>query len=86
MLKSNLVVDQLSDELKPIVKKVINQERITEKEGVILYTKAPLALLGTLANTIREQKNGNKNINTLAWMYEKNFIWQGRMEKILGQI
>jgi len=60
MLKSNLVVDQLSDGLKSIVQKVINQERITEKEGVILYTKAPLALLGTLANTIREQKNGNK--------------------------
>ena len=60
MLKSNLVVDQLSGGLKSIVKKVINQERITEEEGKILYTKAPLALLGTLANTIREQKNGNK--------------------------
>ncbi|HIG32243.1 MAG TPA: CofH family radical SAM protein [Flavobacteriales bacterium] len=60
MLTSNLVVDQLSDGLKSIVQKVINQDRITEEEGVILYTKAPLALLGTLANTIREQKNGNK--------------------------
>ena len=39
MLKSNLVVDQLSDGLKSIVEKVITQERITEKEGVILYTK-----------------------------------------------
>ncbi len=60
MLKSNLIVDQLSNGLNSIVQKVINQERITEEEGVILYTKAPLALLGTLANTIREQKNGNK--------------------------
>ena len=53
MLKSNLVLDQLSNRLRSIVHKVINQERITEEEGVILYTKAPLALLGTLADTIR---------------------------------
>ena len=66
MLKSNLVVDQLSDELKFIVQKVINQERITEKEGLTLYTKAPLSLLGTLANTIREQKNGNKTYFNIA--------------------
>jgi len=62
MLKSNLVVEQLSNGLKSIVQKVINQERITEKEGLFLYTKAPLALLATLANTIREQKNDNKRI------------------------
>ena len=60
MLKSNLVIDQLSDGIKPIVQKIINQIRITEEEGLTLYTKAPLALLGMLANTIREQKNGNK--------------------------
>ena len=59
MLKSNLVLDQLSNKLQSIVNKVINQERITEKEGIILYIEAPLSLLGTLANTIREQKNGN---------------------------
>ena len=33
--------------------------RITEEEGLVLYTNAPIALLGTLANAIREKKNGN---------------------------
>ena len=60
MLQTNLVISQLSNGLKPIVQKVIQQERITEKEGIQLYTEAPLSLLGTLANTIREEKNGNK--------------------------
>ena len=60
MLKTNLVIEQLADGLQSIVKKVIQQERITEEEGVKLYTQAPLPLLGTLANAIREEKNGNK--------------------------
>ena len=68
MLNSNLLFDQLSDRLKPIIKKIKSQKRITKKEGVILYKEAPLALLGSIANTIREQKNGdntyfNRNIH-----------------------
>jgi len=68
MLKTNLIVEQLADGLQSIVQKVIQQERITEEEGIKLYTEAPLSLLGTLANAIREQKNGfktyfNKNIH-----------------------
>jgi len=60
MLQTNLVIDQLASGLRTIVQKVIQQERITEEEGIKLYTEAPLSLLGTLANTIREDKNGNK--------------------------
>ena len=60
MLKTNLVIAQLAEGLQPIVQKVIQEERITEEEGMILYTEAPLSLLGTLANAIREDKNGNK--------------------------
>ena len=60
MLKTNLVAAQLDDGLQSIVQKVIQQERITEEEGIKLYTEAPLSLLGTLANAIREDKNGNK--------------------------
>ena len=60
MLKSNIVINQLSDGLKFIVKKVISEERITEKEGIQLYKEAPISLLGSLANSIREKKNGNK--------------------------
>ena len=60
MLKTNLVIAQLSNGLQSIVQKVIQQERITEEEGIKLYTEAPLSLLGSLANSIREKKNGNK--------------------------
>ena len=59
MLKTNLIIEQLASGLKPIVKKIINQERITEAEGVKLYNEASISLLGTLANAIRESKNGN---------------------------
>ena len=60
MLQTNLVIDKLANGLKTIVQKVIQQERITVEEGIKLYTEAPLSLLGTLANAIREDKNGNK--------------------------
>ena len=60
MLKTNLVIAQMANGLQPIVQKVIQEERITEEEGIILYTEAPISLLGTLANAIREDKNGNK--------------------------
>ena len=59
MLKTNIVIEQLADGLQAIVQKVIKQERISEEEGIKLYTEAPLSLLGTLANAIRETKNGN---------------------------
>lgn len=48
------------EELKHIADKVFNGQRITFEEGVILYEKAELGFLGTLANFVREQKNGNK--------------------------
>tara|TARA_B100000768_G_C10898725_1_gene216769 strand:+ start:139 stop:330 length:192 start_codon:yes stop_codon:yes gene_type:complete len=56
MLQTNLFIEQLDSELKPIVIKIINEERITEEEGINLYTKAPITLLGSLANAIREKK------------------------------
>jgi len=60
MLQTNLILEQLDSGLKPIVTKIINQERITEQEGVKLYKEAPISLLGTLANAIRETRNGNQ--------------------------
>ena len=60
MLNTSLTLDSVSKNLQSIVKKIINQERITSVEGVKLYKEAPLSLLGLLANAIREQKNGNK--------------------------
>jgi aminodeoxyfutalosine synthase len=51
---------QISNSLKDIAHKVINQQRITFNEGVTLYKEADLGFVGSLANYIREQKNGNK--------------------------
>jgi aminodeoxyfutalosine synthase len=48
-----------SNELKAIANKVFNSERITFNDGVLLYKEAELGFLGTLANYVREKKNGN---------------------------
>jgi aminodeoxyfutalosine synthase len=48
-----------SNELKAIANKVFNGERITFNDGVLLYKEAELGFLGTLANYVREKKNGN---------------------------
>jgi len=50
----------LSADLKHIAKKVLNNERITFDEGVLLFEKGELAYLGVLANYIREKKHGDK--------------------------
>lgn len=47
-------------QLARIAQKVFNKERITDEEGLYLYNKASLGYLGTLANFIREEKNGIK--------------------------
>ncbi|RFZ84717.1 aminofutalosine synthase MqnE [Mucilaginibacter terrenus] len=51
---------QLSPELKAIAQKVLQKERITFNDGVLLYQTAELGYLGVLANYIREQKHGDK--------------------------
>ena len=57
----NLILEShlLSSELKTIATKVFKNERISFNDGVYLYRHASLSYLGTLANYIREQKNGN---------------------------
>lgn len=44
--------------LADIAKKVFNKKRITPEEGLYLFDHASLGYLGTLANFIREEKNG----------------------------
>ena len=51
---------KLEDNLKKIAQKVVNQERITPKEGLYLYENASLGYVGTLANFIRERRHGDK--------------------------
>ena len=51
--------NNLPGDLKKIAEKILNEKRITEEEGIVLYEKAELSFVGTLANYIREKKNGN---------------------------
>jgi aminodeoxyfutalosine synthase len=58
----------IPDNLKQIAEKVFSGKRISREDGILLYEKGELGFLGSLANHIREQKNGdntyfNKNIH-----------------------
>lgn len=50
----------LPDDLKQIARKVLNNERISFDEGVLLFEKGELGYLGVLANYIREKRHGGK--------------------------
>lgn len=55
------LVDNAKDEqLKAIGTKILNKERISFDEGVVLFEKGSLSYLGALANWVREEKHGNK--------------------------
>jgi aminodeoxyfutalosine synthase len=65
---SVIIKDQdLSEQLRFIAQKVLDQERITFEEGVYLFEHAELGYLGALANHIRERKHGDKTY------FNKNF-------------
>ncbi len=64
----NLLNSNISSDLKEVAKKVYSGQRITKEEGVLLYQKAELNFLGSLANYIREDRHGdvtyfNKNFH-----------------------
>ena len=68
MLSHNLDIKNIKNDLKKIVQKIINEERIDNKEALLLYQSASNSLLFSLANSIREKLNGdytyfNKNIH-----------------------
>jgi aminodeoxyfutalosine synthase len=46
--------------LQPIGEKIINGQRISPEEGLLLFEHAPLPFVGTLANYIREKRHGDK--------------------------
>lgn len=50
----------VSKDLQSIAEKVFNNERITDEEGLLLFEKASLPFLGSLANHIREKLHGDK--------------------------
>ena len=67
MTLENIIQSNIAEEFKQIAKKVYNEERITEEEGVLLFEKADLNYLGSLANYIREKKHGSTTY------FNKNF-------------
>ncbi|MFP5040841.1 aminofutalosine synthase MqnE [Parasediminibacterium sp. JCM 36343] len=55
-----IVASTKDEDLKRIGHKILNQQRISFNDGVILFEKGSLAYLGALANHVREQKHGDK--------------------------
>jgi aminodeoxyfutalosine synthase len=55
------MLSEISDpKLRVIGKKILNQTRLDEKDGLALYETYDLLGLGMLANHVREKKNGNR--------------------------
>lgn len=52
--------ETLDQELKKIAQKVYEGTRISDDDALMLYEKASLGFVGTLANFIREKMHGNK--------------------------
>ncbi len=50
----------IDNKLKKIGEKIISEERISFEDGLYLYEKADLGYLGSLANLVKERKNGSK--------------------------
>lgn len=54
-----LLQSEKDTELKNIGYKIINGQRLSFDDGVLLFEKASLSFVGALANWVREQKHGN---------------------------
>lgn len=58
-IETILNTNTLSKELKRIAEKVIQGERLSDEEGLLLFEKAELAFVGALANFVRERLHEN---------------------------
>ena len=68
MINLEIPKNRISKPLLSIVEKVENKKRISNRDALILYENASLSLLGSLANSIRENLHGdvtyfNKNMH-----------------------
>jgi aminodeoxyfutalosine synthase len=54
------LVPTTDTDLQPIAQKVLNGERLSPADGLLLFEKAPLSFVGALANYVREKLHGNK--------------------------
>ena len=59
-LQAQNIVHTADKTLQPIGEKIISGQRITPEEGLLLFERAPLPFVGTLANFVREKLHGNK--------------------------
>ncbi len=88
-----LIASVHDPDLQHIARKVLGRHRISSEEGLLLYQKADLGLLGSLANFIREQKNGdvtwfNRNFHiepTNVCVYDCKFCSYSRLIKKRGE-
>lgn len=87
---SHIIEDEsIPNDLLFIAKKVLTQQRISFEEGVLLFEKGSLGFLGSLANHIREKKNGmltyfNRNFHvepTNICVFSCNFCSYSRLLK-----
>ncbi len=54
-----IIASESNEQLKIIAEKIINKERINKEEGLLLFEKASLSYLGSLANYVRERLHGH---------------------------
>ncbi|MBS1566963.1 MAG: aminofutalosine synthase MqnE [Bacteroidetes bacterium] len=59
-IQAENIVRTADKTLQPIGEKIIHGERISPEEGLLLFEKAPLPFVGTLANYVREKLHGDK--------------------------
>ena len=57
---TDISADPIAIRLQQIAEKVKNGQRITDEDGLLLFEKASLGFVGSLANEIRIRKNGEK--------------------------
>src|SRR3954464_881465 len=55
----SLAAKLIPSELRPIYEKVLEGQRVSDAEAVQLYRSRNLNAVGTIANVVRERKNGN---------------------------
>ena len=56
----SVLLENVNPQIKLVSEKILSGKRITEDEGLLLFEKAELGLLGSLANAVREKKHGDK--------------------------
>jgi aminodeoxyfutalosine synthase len=55
-----VIAAEPNQHLRTIADKIINRQRITQEDGVLLFEKGGLPFLGALANFVRERLHGDK--------------------------